>query len=263
MHDPYLKAMGIEQWVRREPQPLLSSSVVEDKHDVEHVEAAMTSDEVVLENNPAAAATPDIELTPTQSRESHNVDGLDWAALESAVADCTVCDLHATRSKTVFGAGDRQADWMLIGEAPGSDEDSQGEPFVGAPGELLSAMLQAMGLQRKQVYITNILKCRLPEKRDPLDDEVQCCEPYLRRQIELVQPKIILAIGRVAAQNLLDCKDTMKDMRGNRFEYANTGIPVVATYHPSYLLHKPSEKRKSWQDLQFAMSLFAESDKSA
>jgi DNA polymerase len=202
--------------------------------------------------------TSEIELTPTQSRQSHNVDGLDWPELESRVAECTICDLHATRTNTVFGVGDRNADWMVIGEAPGADEDKQGEPFVGRAGQLLTAMLQAMGLKRGQVYIANILKCRPPQNRDPLPDEVLCCQPYLHRQIELIQPKVILAVGRIAAQNLLERDETMKAMRGQRFEYADTGIPVVVTYHPAYLLRSPAEKRKSWQDLQFAMRLFAE-----
>ena len=249
MRDPYLQAMGIEQWVRRESPPL-PVDALDDKPVVEEVEHTEIEE-----------ATPEIELTPTQSRESHNVDDLDWNDLETKVQECKVCDLHVTRTNAVFGAGDQNADWMLVGEAPGADEDKQGEPFVGPAGQLLTAMLQAMGLQRKQVYITNILKCHLPENRDPHDDELQCCQPYLRRQIELVQPKIILAIGRVAAQNLLECNDTMKDMHGQRFEYANTGIPIVATYHPAYLLRKPSEKRKSWQDLQFAMHLLAEQGK--
>lgn len=265
MRDPYLQAMGIEQWVRRDPHPQ-SFDVAEDELSVAEDNIVPESADTHIEEVPTAndngveLTASDIELTPTQSRESHNVDGLGWPELESTVAECTICDLHATRTNTVFGVGNRNADWMLIGEAPGAEEDAQGEPFVGPAGQLLAAMLQAMGLERKQVYITNILKCHLPENRDPLDDEVQCCQPYLRRQIELVQPKLILAVGRVAAQNLLECNETMKDMRGQRFEYADTGIPVVATYHPAYLLRKPSEKRKSWQDLQFAMRLFAEQD---
>ena len=255
MRDPYLQAMGIEQWVRRESH-LPVPDVAEDVLHVEK-ESVVPESSIHVEVVPTA----EIELTPTQSRESHNVDELDWSQLEATVSECTVCDLHVNRRNAVFGAGDHKADWMLVGEAPGADEDAQGEPFVGPAGQLLTAMLQAMGLQRQQVYITNILKCHLPENREPHDDELQCCQPYLRRQIELVQPKIILAIGCVAAQNLLECNDAMKDMRGQRFEYANTGIPIVATYHPAYLLRKLSEKRKSWQDLQFAMRLFAEQDK--
>ena len=252
MRDPYLQAMGIEQWVRRKPHPQ-PVAISEDKLDVQGY-----AKEIPAEAKDITEVTaPDIELTPTQSRESHNVDGLDWKELESRVAECTVCDLHASRTNTVFGTGNRNADWLIIGEAPGAEEDAQAEPFVGKAGQLLTAMLQAMGLKREQVYITNILKCRPPESRDPLTDEIQCCQAYLRRQIELVQPKLILAVGRVAAQSLLERDEAMKDMRGQHFEYADTGIPVVVTYHPAYLLRKPTEKRKSWQDLQFAMRLFA------
>ena len=259
MRDPYLQAMGIEQWVRREshPQPV---DVAEDRPATEQHSVADV-EEVVRDPKPVAevvTATPEIELTPTQSRESHNVDALGWSELESCVAECTVCDLHATRTNTVFGIGDRNADWMIIGEAPGANEDKQGEPFVGQAGQLLTAMLQAMGLKREQVYIANILKCHPPENREPLPDEVLCCQPYLRRQIELIQPKVILAVGHFAAKNLLERDETIKAMRGQHFEYADTGIPVVVTYHPAYLLRKPTEKRKSWQDLQFAMRLFAE-----
>lgn len=252
MRDPYLQAMGIEQWVRREPHPQ-QAAVPEDKS-----AAAQSSGSPLGEVAELVTPTSEIELTPTQSRLSHNVDGLDWPELERRVAECTICDLHATRTNTVFGVGDRNADWMVIGEAPGADEDKQGEPFVGRAGQLLNAMLQAMGLKREQVYIANILKCRPPQNRDPLRDEVLCCQPYLRRQIELIQPKVILAVGRIAAQNLLERDDTMKAMRGQRFEYADSGIPVVVTYHPAYLLRSPAEKRKAWQDLQFAMRLFAE-----
>jgi DNA polymerase len=252
MRDPYLQAMGVEQWVRREPHPQ-QADVTEDKSG-----AAQSPGIQVEEVAEQVTPTSDIELTPTQSRQSHNVDGLDWPELESRVAECTICDLHATRTNTVFGVGDRNADWMIIGEAPGADEDKQGEPFVGRAGQLLTAMLQAMGLKREQVYIANILKCRPPQNRDPLPDEVLCCQPYLRRQIELIQPRVIIAVGRIAAQNLLERDETMKAMRGQRFEYADTGIPVVVTYHPAYLLRSPAEKRKSWQDLQFAMRLFAE-----
>jgi uracil-DNA glycosylase family 4 len=252
MRDPYLQAMGIEQWVRREPH-LQQAAAPEDKSSAARSPGTPPGEVAEL-------VTPisEIELTPTQSRLSHNVDGLDWPELERRVAECTICDLHATRTNTVFGVGDRNADWMVIGEAPGVDEDKQGEPFVGRAGQLLNAMLQAMGLKREQVYIANILKCRPPQNRDPLRDEVLCCQPYLRRQIELIQPKVILAVGRIAAQNLLERDDTMKAMRGQRFEYADSGIPVVVTYHPAYLLRSPAEKRKAWQDLQFAMRLFAE-----
>ncbi len=181
------------------------------------------------------------------------LSGMDWAALQARVTDCTLCDLHVSRTRTVFGTGNRSADWLVIGEAPGRDEDLQGEPFVGRAGQLLTAMLRAIGLERGQVFIANILKCRPPDNRDPHPDEVSCCEPYLMRQIELVQPGIILAVGRIAAQNLLQTDTPIGKLRGQVHRFRATGIPLVATYHPAYLLRSPLEKRKVWQDLQMAV----------
>jgi DNA polymerase len=158
----------------------------------------------------------------------------------------------------VFGVGNRQADWLLIGEAPGRDEDQQGEPFVGRAGQLLNAMLQAIGLQREQVYIANILKCRPPDNRDPRPQEVVCCEPYLMRQIELIQPRLILALGRIAAQNLLNSETPIGKLRGRVHQFRDTGIALIATYHPAYLLRSPLEKRKAWQDLQLALETVRE-----
>ena len=185
----------------------------------------------------------------------HTEPGQDvWDQLQAEVAGCNRCDLHQGRTQTVFGVGNRMADWMIIGEAPGAEEDRQGEPFVGRAGKLLNAMLLAIGLQRDQVYIANILKCRPPNNRDPKPEEAGCCEGYLQRQIALIKPKIILAVGRIAAQNLLKVDTPIGKMRGNRYEYSN--IPVVVTYHPAYLLRSPRQKRKSWQDLQLAMKIF-------
>jgi DNA polymerase len=180
----------------------------------------------------------------------------EWESLRKQVAACTKCELHRGRTQTVFGVGNVHADWMIIGEAPGRDEDLQGEPFVGRAGKLLNAMLRAIGLQREQVYIANILKCRPPNNRDPRPEEVICCEGYLRQQIDMIKPKIILAVGRIAAQNLLKVETPIGQMRGNRYEYPHHNIPVVVTYHPAYLLRSPREKRKSWQDLQFAMKIY-------
>lgn len=181
-----------------------------------------------------------------------------WTQLQAEVAGCKQCDLHRGRTQTVFGVGNRHADWLIIGEAPGAEEDRQGEPFVGRAGKLLNAMLRAIGLRRDQVYIANILKCRPPNNRDPKPEEVSCCEGYLQRQIALIKPKIILAVGRIAAQNLLKVDTPIGKMRGNRYEYGN--IPVVVTYHPAYLLRSPGQKRKSWQDLQLAMKIYGESE---
>ena len=181
-----------------------------------------------------------------------------WADLRQRVAKCQQCELHQGRTQTVFGVGNHNADWLIIGEAPGAEEDRQGEPFVGRAGKLLNSMLFACGLQREQVFIANILKCRPPNNRDPKPDEVVACSSYLKEQIGLLQPKIILAVGRIAAQNLLQTETPIGKMRGQRYQYADTGIPVVVTYHPAYLLRSPREKRKAWQDLQLAMRVYQE-----
>jgi DNA polymerase len=179
-----------------------------------------------------------------------------WSYLREQVETCTRCPLHNSRTRAVFGTGNEQADWMLIGEAPGAEEDRQGVPFVGRAGKLLNSMLQAIGLSREEVYIANILKSRPPDNRDPRPEEVAACEPFLHQQIELVQPKLILALGRIAAQNLLKIDTPIGRMRGNFYEHPGTGTPVVVTYHPAYLLRSPKEKRKSWQDLQSAVKLY-------
>ncbi len=179
-----------------------------------------------------------------------------WQVLREQVAGCTQCELHQGRKQTVFGVGARDADWMVIGEAPGAEEDRQGEPFVGRAGKLLNAMLEAIGLQRSQVYIANILKCRPPNNRDPRPAEVALCENYLKKQIDLIQPKVILAVGRIAAQNLLKVDTPIGKMRGQCYQYPGSDIPLVVTYHPAYLLRSPKQKRLSWQDLQLAMQIY-------
>lgn len=177
---------------------------------------------------------------------------LDWAALQARVTDCTLCqELARNRNHTVFGCGDPGADWMFIGEAPGAEEDRRGEPFVGRAGRLLDRMLAALGMDRGQgVYIANILKCRPPNNRDPRPEEAHACRPYLDRQINLVRPRVLVALGRVAAQNLLDTAEPLGRLRGRILDYG--GIPLVVTYHPAYLLRKPQDKRKAWDDLCLA-----------
>ena len=179
----------------------------------------------------------------------------DWAGLEQQVSGCKKCKLHETRTQTVFGVGNRLADWLIIGEAPGAEEDRQGEPFVGPAGKLLTEMLFACGLQRADVYIANILKCRPPANRDPAPDEVACCHAYLQQQIALMQPQLILVVGRIAAHSLLQTDCQLGRLRGKVHHYGDTGIPVIVTYHPAYLLRSPLEKRKVWSDLQFAKTL--------
>lgn len=177
-----------------------------------------------------------------------------WTVLRNEVAQCTTCSLHKTRTQTVFGAGNRSASWMVIGEAPGANEDRQGEPFVGRAGLLLNEMLRAIGLRREEVFIANMLKCRPPNNRDPKTEEMEACETYLNRQVELLKPKIILAVGRVAAQNLLKTQAPIGRLRGKLHAYRN--IPLVVIYHPAYLLRSLLEKRKAWDDLRFAQKVF-------
>jgi uracil-DNA glycosylase family 4 len=178
-----------------------------------------------------------------------------WTLLQSEVSGCVQCPLHRSRTQTVFGVGNRSADWMIIGEAPGADEDRLGEPFVGRAGQLLNEMLRAVGLERGQVYIANILKCRPPGNRDPEPEEVAACTGFLNRQVALIQPRLILAVGRVAAQNLLQENLPVGRLRGSVHRFGSLGIPVVVTYHPAYLLRSPSQKRKAWADLCLARSI--------
>jgi len=185
-----------------------------------------------------------------------DVHGLDWQALEAMVRGCTRCALHQTRTQTVFGVGSRQARWMFIGEAPGAEEDRQGEPFVGRAGQLLTSMLKALGFRREDVYIANVLKCRPPGNRDPRPEEVGQCRGYLERQIELVAPTLIVAVGRIAAQNLLGTDTALARLRGRVHGLGQRGWPLIVTYHPAYLLRSPGEKRKAWQDLLFARQTF-------
>ena len=177
---------------------------------------------------------------------------MDWPQLKASVAGCTACPLHKGRNKTVFGVGDEQAEWMFIGEGPGADEDAKGEPFVGQAGKLLDNMFAAIGLKRgNNVYIANAVKCRPPGNRNPAPLEVAQCEPYLRRQIELIGPKLIVALGKVAAVNLLKREASVASLRGKVLEYQ--GTPLIVTYHPAYLLRSLPEKAKAWEDLCFAV----------
>ncbi len=230
----YLQAMGVEAW-RLRSQPA-----------------------VAAEAEPSALDRPELAAPLAETPQRADVARLDWGVLQATVSGCTLCELQRSRTQTVFGVGNRSADWLVVGEAPGKDEDLQGEPFVGRAGQLLNAMLQAIGLQREQVYIANILKCRPPNNRDPKPEEVLCCEPYLLRQIALLRPAIILAVGRIAAQSLLRTDTPIGKLRGRVHSFRDTAIPLVATYHPAYLLRSPAEKRKAWQDLQLAVRTLQE-----
>ncbi len=211
----YLEALGIDVWV---PRGQASES------------APVLADTTVSTNI----------LTP------------DWEELRATVAGCTNCQLHKHRTQTVFGVGNRDADWMIIGEAPGAEEDRRGEPFVGRAGKLLDEMLRAVGLDRSTAFITNILKCRPPNNRDPAADEAAACRGYLERQIDMIKPRLILAVGRIAAQQLLHSDSPVGRMRGRVHSLNNRQVPVVVTYHPAYLLRSPSQKRKVWEDLCLA-----------
>lgn len=193
---------------------------------------------------------------PTLSREAH-IAKLDWAELIAEARQCQACGLCTTRTQVVFGVGNRQAEWLVIGEGPGADEDQQGEPFVGRAGKLLNPMLLAIGLQREQAYITNIVRCRPPENREPTPEEAAKCWPFLQRQIALIRPRIILAVGRIAAQNLLGTDLPIGKLRGRVHRFGPLRIPVVVIYHPAYLLRSPREKRKAWDDLRLARRTLA------
>ena len=179
------------------------------------------------------------------------VANLGWEGLQQAVTGCQSCSLAKTRTQTVFGDGDPNADWLFVGEAPGAEEDKQGLPFVGAAGQLLDNMLAAIQLKRgSNVYIANVLKCRPPQNRDPQGEEVVKCDPYLKRQVALIRPKLIVALGKFAAQSLLGSEESIGIMRGKLHDYQ--GVPVIVTYHPAYLLRSLNEKAKAWEDLCFA-----------
>ncbi|MDD4913976.1 MAG: uracil-DNA glycosylase [Methylococcales bacterium] len=220
----YLQAMGIDVWVTR--------------------------------HRPVAAAFNPAEnsLSATDNPGEPSGDNCVWQDLRHEVAACRACSLCETRTQTVFGVGNQHADWMLIGEAPGQDEDLQGEPFVGKAGQLLNEMLRAIGMKREEVYIANMLKCRPPHNRDPQAGEVAACHAFLQKQIGLLQPKLILAVGRIAAQNLLNTQLSLTKLRGARHQFDN--IPLVVVHHPAYLLRSPLEKAKAWEDLQFAVSVY-------
>jgi uracil-DNA glycosylase family 4 len=219
-----------------------------------HYLAALGIEEWQPRHAPAVPVTAPAPLMPTAVPGATTA----WQQLTEEVARCTRCDLYRTRTRPVLGVGDRNAQWLVVGEAPGAEEDRQGEPFVGRAGQLLDAMLRAIGLARGQnVYIANILKSRPPGNRDPAAAEVAACLPFLERQIELIRPRLILAVGRIAMQNLLATQSSLGRMRGQVHEFGGLKTPLIVTYHPAYLLRKPEDKRKAWEDLKFARGVFA------
>lgn len=199
------------------------------------------------------------DKTPKKQVTSPKASNPQWLSLQEQVGQCVRCpELVKQRSQTVFGVGNPDADWLFIGEAPGVEEDRRGEPFVGRAGQLLNRMLHAMGLQREEVYIANVIKCRPPQNRNPAPSEISNCATYLRTQIDLIAPKIIVALGAVAAHALLLRESALKELRGIRHVYANTQIPLIVTYHPAYLLRAPAQKKNAWEDLQLAMKVLSD-----
>jgi uracil-DNA glycosylase len=299
-HAHYLKAMGIQVWIRRHLPPELKdesamkpTEVQANSEDTKIVtpmsqsvtETPLTQPDIVQTTPPEVeqsdtsienadiAQTPQPVITnqasasiPAENLESQNgalpsipADSLEskpeapkqnWETLRNYVANCTACELHQNRTQTVFGVGHQQADVMLIGEAPGADEDAAGEPFVGRAGQLLNSMLYAIDFKREEVYIANVVKCRPPENRNPKIEEMVSCQSFLQHQIALIQPKLIVAVGRIAAQHLLKTNQAISKIRGQRFFYGEAKIPLIPIFHPAYLLRSPSKKREAWQDLQ-------------
>ena len=242
-----LQEMGVRVW---QPMPSEDASA-----------GASTKSQTAKKD---VVAQPGPDVVPTERPMTTELSGLGWEALRQTVAQCRACGLCQSRTQTVFGVGDTRSRWLVVGEAPGENEDLQGQPFVGQAGLLLDNMLRALGLSRQAtdeqaVYIANVLKCRPPANRNPSPQEVTQCQPYLQRQVELLQPKIILALGRFAAQSLLQASVpevanmALGKLRGQVHHYL--GIPVVVSYHPAYLLRTPQDKAKAWADLCLARSL--------
>jgi len=252
----YLAAMGIPLWLARggaDREPVQESGSEDGfaGEDVPPVAQGVEREAQISVQDLASAEGGGLFTQPAA-----HLSALDWDELQLRVTQCQACpDLVRSRSRTVFGVGNRKAELMVIGEAPGMDEDRQGEPFVGRAGQLLNRMLRAIGLAREQVFIANILKCRPPNNRDPHHEEAEACEAFLARQLELVGPRVILSVGRVSAQNLLKTDTPVGRLRGRIHYFSDTRIPVVVTYHPAYLLRSPEQKAKAWQDLQMALQV--------
>lgn len=251
----YLKALGIETWGLRggpsepanvgtvAPEPVAPVASPR-RRETPAVPAPRA--EAPARAKPAATSAPATAPARPAVELPH-----DWAGLRALVKDCQACKLCATRTQTVFGVGPEDAPLMIVGEGPGADEDAQGEPFVGRAGKLLDEMLKAIGRSRREnVFIANVVKCRPPGNRDPEADEVEACRPYLDRQIELIKPRLIVALGRIAAQRLLSTDLPLSKLRGPMYQYGVDQTPVFVTYHPAYLLRSPREKAKSWEDLK-------------
>jgi DNA polymerase len=261
----YLAAMGLESWVLRTARPTSAATVsfaaALGAAAAQDLAPAGTLGTAARSGAAAAADTAVIAGTAAtvggEGAALPREAGVDWEQLCTRVAACTRCGLSATRTQTVFGVGNQRAEWLIVGEAPGMEEDRQGEPFVGRAGQLLNSMLRAIGLARSEVYIANVLKCRPPHNRDPAANETAECLPYLERQIALLKPRIMLAVGRIAAQNLLRTDTPLGRLRRQVHSFGTARVPLVVTYHPAYLLRTPADKRKAWEDLKFAREVCA------
>lgn len=234
--DAHLKELGLGQWRHRDS----------DRTDETGNGTDGMSD---LTPETAGNAEDGKSGTTTLTLDAEGRHLRQWRVIRKEVSECVLCELHRTRKNTVFGVGAEDADLMLIGEAPGADEDAQGEPFVGRAGKLLDSMLAAIGMSREQVFIANILKCRPPNNENPTPEQAEKCRSHLDRQIELIQPRVILALGAVAAHNLLDVETPIGRLRGMVHEMSGSGIPVIPTYHPAYLLRRPQGKAQALEDL--------------
>ena len=234
--DAHLKELGLGRWQHRDANKMNESGNGTDGVNDLTVEA-----EEDTEDAKSTTTTLTLDAEGRYLRQ--------WRVIRKDVSECVLCELHRTLKNTVFGVGAEDADLMLIGEAPGADEDAQGEPFVGRAGKLLDSMLAAIGMSREQVFIANILKCRPPNNENPTPEQAEKCRSHLNRQIELVQPRVILALGAVAAHNLLDVETPIGRLRGVVHEMSESGIPVIPTYHPAYLLRRPQGKAQAFEDL--------------
>lgn len=269
----YLRAMGLTPWVGRdqrirdhteavdtdsrapvaEPPPVAAPEAAGEGAAGARADDRARSTSADTDGAEPTGVSPGLSSTPAGQVAPEAVD---WEGLAAEIARCTACALHQGRTRTVPGVGDVGSDWLVVGEAPGVEEDRQGEPFVGRAGKLLDNILAAIDIGRSRgCYITNIVKCRPPRNRDPRPEEADACAGYLERQIAWLRPKIILAAGRVAAQNLLATDRPVGRLRGRAHRYRDTDIPIVVTYHPAYLLRSPAQKRRVWEDLKLARDL--------
>jgi uracil-DNA glycosylase len=238
----YYREMGIYDFYRRPVEEGASEIALPSPQAIESIQGTPSLMPKAIKPSPAVSASPGPEIQDKPAA---------LKAIREDIGDCTRCALHKGRSKIVFGVGNINADIMFVGEGPGADEDAQGEPFVGRAGQLLNNMISAMGIKREDVYIANVVKCRPPGNRAPEKDEAETCSPFLMRQIDVVNPKVIVALGATAAKNLLAMNDSMANLRGRWYDFR--GTKLIVTFHPAYLLRDPRQKKETWKDLQMVM----------